>query len=197
VEQITGSIITWNDDRGYGFIAVDKSSTKKYFVHISGFGQIPRRPLVGDVVRFVSVESMGGKQQAVNVRIAGLPPQVAPTRSGGATPAARPRRRVLPSESGRRGRHWIGSGFALSLAIGAGIYAYDSFPPNWIKFDRSTQSPTTVHATSEPRFRCAGKIYCSEMSSCKEAIFYLRNCPGTKMDGNHDGVPCESQWCGQ
>ena len=45
-------------------------------------------------------------------------------------------------------------------------------------------------------FRCSGKIYCSEMSSCAEAKFYLRNCPGTKMDGNNDGIPCEKQWCG-
>jgi len=45
-------------------------------------------------------------------------------------------------------------------------------------------------------FQCEGKIYCSEMSSCAEAKFYLRNCPGTKMDGNNDGIPCEKQWCG-
>jgi len=44
-------------------------------------------------------------------------------------------------------------------------------------------------------FQCSGKIYCSEMSSCAEAKFYLRNCPGTKMDGNNDGIPCEKQWC--
>ncbi len=25
--------------------------------------------------------------------------------------------------------------------------------------------------------------------------FFLRNCPGVKMDGNNDGVPCETQWC--
>ena len=41
-----------------------------------------------------------------------------------------------------------------------------------------------------------GKIYCSEMTSCGEAKFYQRNCPGTKMDGDGDGIPCESQWCG-
>ncbi|WP_408936563.1 excalibur calcium-binding domain-containing protein [Desulfobulbus sp.] len=23
----------------------------------------------------------------------------------------------------------------------------------------------------------------------------MRNCPGVKMDGNNDGVPCERQWC--
>ena len=44
-------------------------------------------------------------------------------------------------------------------------------------------------------FKCDGRTYCSQMTSCEEAIFFLRNCPGVKMDGNHDGVPCEQQWC--
>lgn len=46
-------------------------------------------------------------------------------------------------------------------------------------------------------FKCIGKIYCSEMKSCSEAQFYLSNCPGTKIDGDNDGIPCENQWCGQ
>ncbi len=51
----------------------------------------------------------------------------------------------------------------------------------------------TVSVESE--FSCQGKQYCSEMRSCEEAKYYLSNCPNTKMDGDHDGVPCESQWC--
>ncbi|WP_319586767.1 thermonuclease family protein [uncultured Desulfobulbus sp.] len=42
---------------------------------------------------------------------------------------------------------------------------------------------------------CDGRTYCSQMTSCQEATFFLKNCPGTKMDGNRDGVPCERQWC--
>jgi hypothetical protein len=44
-------------------------------------------------------------------------------------------------------------------------------------------------------FKCDGRTYCSQMTSCAEATFFLKNCPGTKMDGNNDGVPCETQWC--
>jgi hypothetical protein len=44
-------------------------------------------------------------------------------------------------------------------------------------------------------FRCEGKTMCHQMSSCEEATFYLRNCPGTKMDGDHDGIPCERSLC--
>lgn len=48
-----------------------------------------------------------------------------------------------------------------------------------------------------PQFRCDGRTHCSQMTSCAEATFFLRNCPNVKMDGDGDGVPCESQWCGQ
>jgi len=44
-------------------------------------------------------------------------------------------------------------------------------------------------------YDCLGKVYCSEMTSCKEATFYLQYCPATKMDGDNDGIPCERQWC--
>jgi hypothetical protein len=45
-------------------------------------------------------------------------------------------------------------------------------------------------------FKCDGRTYCSQMRSCEEALFFLRNCPDVKMDGDNDGVPCEKQWCG-
>ena len=46
-----------------------------------------------------------------------------------------------------------------------------------------------------PKFQCDGRTHCSQMTSCEEATFFLKNCPGTKMDGDNDGVPCEQQWC--
>ena len=48
---------------------------------------------------------------------------------------------------------------------------------------------------SNQKYSCDGRIWCSQMHSCEEATFFINNCPGTKMDGNHDGVPCERQWC--
>ena len=42
-----------------------------------------------------------------------------------------------------------------------------------------------------PDFNCMGKRYCSEMLSCEEAKFYMRNCPETELDPDGDGVPCE------
>lgn len=50
-------------------------------------------------------------------------------------------------------------------------------------------------SSTSSMFKCEGKIHCSQMTSCEEAKFYLRNCPGVKMDGDHDGIPCEDQFC--
>jgi len=44
-------------------------------------------------------------------------------------------------------------------------------------------------------FRCDGRTYCSQMTSCAEAKYFLAHCPNVKMDGDHDGIPCERQWC--
>ncbi len=45
-------------------------------------------------------------------------------------------------------------------------------------------------------FKCDGRQYCSQMRSKAEAEFFIANCPDTKMDGDHDGDPCEmdSRW---
>lgn len=40
--------------------------------------------------------------------------------------------------------------------------------------------------------QCGAKRYCNEMSSCKEALHYLRDCGLSRLDGDGDGVPCES-----
>jgi len=57
------------------------------------------------------------------------------------------------------------------------------------------QAAPSIPETRPPPFKCDGRIYCSQMTSCEEATFFLRNCPGTKMDGDNDGIPCERQWC--
>ena len=56
-------------------------------------------------------------------------------------------------------------------------------------------SPAPPVAVRAGDFRCDGRQYCSQMTSCAEAKYFLLNCPGVKMDGDHNGVPCEKQWC--
>ena len=52
--------------------------------------------------------------------------------------------------------------------------------------------PTSAASSA---YRCDGRTHCSQMTSCAEAEYFLRNCPGVQMDGNNDGEPCEQQWC--
>jgi len=46
------------------------------------------------------------------------------------------------------------------------------------------------------KYHCDRRKYCGQMNSCEEAKYFLKHCPNTKMDGDGDGIPCESQWCG-
>jgi len=41
-------------------------------------------------------------------------------------------------------------------------------------------------------YRCGEKKYCSQMSSCEEAMFYFTKCGLKKLDRDNDGKPCES-----
>jgi hypothetical protein len=59
----------------------------------------------------------------------------------------------------------------------------------------STDSDTAVSPTARA-YACDGRTYCSQMTSCDEATYFLQHCPNVKMDGGGDGVPCERQWCG-
>ena len=52
----------------------------------------------------------------------------------------------------------------------------------------STEKPTSTYT-------CQGKTRCTEMTSCEESKFYLKNCPNVKLDGDKNGIPCEKQWC--
>lgn len=197
MQRITGQLTSWKDDKGYGFIS-GETGAKPCFVHISAFGTIARRPQIGDTVEFGVATAADGKKQAVQARILGLEPARAP--SPGVAPQARrerPRHRSGSQPRGTR-RRGLGVGVLLPLVIAAGIYAYFDF--------RSDQTPFTPpgpavraapQSAAAPRFHCAGKTRCSQMNSCDEALFYLRNCPNTEMDGDRDGIPCESQWCGR
>ena len=65
----------------------------------------------------------------------------------------------------------------------------------------SAPQPEPLESQSDPSdserspFRCDGRTYCSQMTSCAEAKYFLAHCPNVKMDGDHDGIPCERQWC--
>ncbi|MBZ5486883.1 excalibur calcium-binding domain-containing protein [Halomonas aquamarina] len=41
-------------------------------------------------------------------------------------------------------------------------------------------------------FSCDTRKTCGQMSSCDEAMFHLLQCGNGRLDGDNDGVPCES-----
>ncbi|WP_044619430.1 excalibur calcium-binding domain-containing protein [Gynuella sunshinyii] len=64
---------------------------------------------------------------------------------------------------------------------------FDSFASKQLWFNESTS-----RSSSNSNYTCDGRVYCSQMRSRAEAVFFIRNCPNTKMDGDRDGIPCEN-----
>jgi Excalibur calcium-binding domain len=68
----------------------------------------------------------------------------------------------------------------------------------FILFSVTISLSTNVASGQEKKgeiFKCDGRTHCSQMKSCEEAKFFLKNCPNPKMDGDKNGIPCEKQWC--
>jgi hypothetical protein len=93
----------------------------------------------------------------------------------------------------------------VAAILGFGWYAWsqkrgsaDQFQAQ--QFAAESTSGAELQATSTT-FTCDGRQYCSQMTSCAEAKYFLKNCPGVKMDGSRggegpgDGIPCQRQWC--
>ncbi len=94
----------------------------------------------------------------------------------------------------------------LLLAIGYGVWHYLLAPPaspvvSNLPADADLANsalltlPARVKETVSRTALCDGRTYCSQMTSCAEARYFLANCPNMKMDGDQDGEPCEEQWC--
>ena len=178
-----GKLTKWFDDKGFGFITPEKGKGN-VFVHISSFDRnIPRRPEVGDTIFYYVKTDQNGKTKAINAIIEGAAPIEK-------TSISKPKKKYQKRKSKSSWRFFV---IAAVLLIGAGGTVYNriqsgSKTPSILKQFQNTQ-------TSSAQFSCQGKTHCSQMASCAEAKFYIRNCPGTKMDGDDDGIPCERQLC--
>lgn len=192
-----GTLVKWNDERGFGFIE-PAQGTSELFVHISAFSRGGARPQVGELVSFELEVRADGKRTAVRVLRAGEP-------AARAAAAARRQARRRQAPSGRRARDHERSRFAgkpavvaLMALLTAGVYGYERFfsgsAPS-LDFAASPAAADVALAAKAPAaaFSCDGRTHCSQMSSCAEAVYFLRHCPNTQMDGDHDGQPCEQQ----
>ena len=180
----SGILRSWNEERGFGFIAPMQGGAE-LFVHVSAFPRDGSRPVVGETVSFEQGRGKDGKPQAVNV---------IRTAVGQVQPLSRESLRV---RSRPRWHAWL----ALCLIVAIGVWSYGRYQAGAHRRHLENMPPTAapvqepVAASAPVSFRCDGRTQCSQMTSCAEATWFIGHCPGTKMDGNHDGVPCEQQWC--
>ena len=86
---------------------------------------------------------------------------------------------------------------AIFAYMNGGISSVTSEISNLSRVNISASAKSSISTPNvlNQQFKCNGRTYCSQMTSCAEATYFLRNCPNTKMDGDNDGIPCEGQWC--
>lgn len=188
--RLSGTLRSWNDERGYGFIAPSHGGAE-VFVHISALPRDGTRPAPGERLSYQLGRGKDGKPQALKVLRAALAGQSDIQRAAGRAPA-----------SGlRRAAGWPRMLVVSLLTAGAGLA--------FVKFQQMEAGPARPAQSAEPagdsspaatlptpqNFHCDGRTHCSQMSSCAEATYFLQHCPGPAMDGDGDGVPCEMQWC--
>lgn len=167
-----GRISEWKDDRGFGFITPNGGG-RHVFLHVKAFRSGHPRPEGGELVTYEIVTCAKRGPRAQNVSYVGV---------RAASVQARPR---LPF-----------SLVVLALAAGGiGAYAWQHFKAAPVLDPPDIPSAPALQVQTTPRFGCQGKQYCSQMTSCAEATFYLNSCPDVKIDGDGDGIPCEEQWC--
>jgi len=164
------------------------------FVHIPEYRR-GGRPVLNEALTFEVALNPQGKKCAVNVQ--GVGAQQA------AYQPDRSNRPLRVSRSGNAPGSALKSvvGLLLVAALGWQAYAY------YQKVAPAGRGSEVAAPAGQPlldlapsraataSYVCDGRQHCSQMTSCAEATYFLKNCPGTKMDGDHDGVPCEDQLC--
>ena len=186
-----GKLIRWVDAKGFGFIK-PVNGKGDIFIHITALKGMGRKPVIGDIIHYKIGTDTNGKLRAVNAKIEGV------SQSLTLEPLIHKRKTATPVRTKPRAYRRTAkpkNSFNLLpavIVIGIAVFIYGKV---------SKDDPVTANVTPQvqlvrpiERFKCQGKVWCTEMGSYEEAVFYLRNCPGTKMDGDGDGIPCERQF---
>jgi cold shock CspA family protein len=189
--RFEGTLTKWNDDRGFGFIK-PKHGDQDIFVHISAFPKDGKRPSIGEKLSFEFQVGQDGKKEAKNLKCLDRQPAEFVSHR----PAIHAK---VPTSSKSLLSRIIGLAFFAMI----GTFAYDQFSRRAsLTSEVSAVSYETAEvvqpASASPNtrlYQCDGRQHCSQMTSCEEAKYFLKNCPDPKMDGDHDGIPCEQNLC--
>ena len=182
----------------------EAGNNQDVFIHISALKHMARKPMVGDEIVFHRENQPDGKVKAIKASIEGVAVIANTTRTNSQTAKYQQNSQYHRKES-YRSSPVLGRLIMLIILLGVGIFAYKQYEKmtatpvltnedvEQMKWTPTVSKPSSIN--QRPQFRCeTGKIHCSQMRSYEEATFYNRNCPGTKMDGDHDGIPCERQF---
>ena len=171
-----GTLVKWNDDRGFGFVALPQSH-EEVFVHISAFPRDGVRPRVGEMVSFEVRTGADGRKKAEAIE----------------RPSGR-KASTSQKTSRRNGKgSLVGSLLTAASVLAIGFVGYNSYMSRQHSYTLPLASPASE--TTRQSFSCDDRTHCSQMTSCAEARYFLKHCPGVQMDGDGDGEPCEQQWC--
>ncbi|WP_407303979.1 cold shock domain-containing protein [Acinetobacter sp.] len=202
---VEGKVKSYIVERGFGFISMDGES-KDLFFHIKDFPNKSIEPKIGEKLKFRIVED-NGKFKADN--IVRLDVKI---ESITHTPQSRSRinqkqreRRSHRQEKKSGGFNFINLivGFlivgifsAVFIPLISGVYQRETLRRQSAQATNTVQVVANTKISDTQTFTCDGRKHCSEMHSYKEAVYFINHCPGTLMDGDGDGEPCEndSRW---
>ncbi|WOH38967.1 excalibur calcium-binding domain-containing protein [Thalassotalea fonticola] len=180
-----GQLTSWHEDKGFGFIKCD-ALNKDVFIHISTVKHMSRSPKISDFIYFEVEQQSDGKLRACHCRIEGVRAKETTLRV---------------AKGGTRSSNRLTNLIAVLIICGIGFSVYEKFQASIPKPTEVVTEKTVYQPVKKPRkkfsavshnFSCDGRQHCSQMRSRAEAVYFVRHCPGVKMDGDRDGIPCEN-----
>ena len=173
--RVQGRLAEWNYERGFGFV-IQNDTRDRAFLHISGLKGREKRPMVGSLITYELTKDNRGRLQARNAQLVASERKPRPV-SFGAIAAFLPHLVAVIAVAYVGYVRLANPNSTISSSVYKIVVARDALRVN-------------------PEFKCEPKKnFCSNMSSCAEALFHQERCGVPDMDGDRDGIPCEQQWC--
>jgi cold shock CspA family protein len=191
-----GILKQWNPEKSFGFIRPDDGG-KDIFIHITAFPKDGVTPRLGEKIRYEVTEGKVGKPQAAYIERLDIRPVTTKHSLKKNSDSAR--------HSNKNKSISFFSMLISTVILAVILYAgYEKYQ----HYQRAQQESTVVPASAlsqrgtssasvavqSNQFTCDGRQHCSQMHSYEEAVYFIKHCPDTKMDGDNDGDPCENQF---